>query len=367
MSDQRTSRHRRRGRIGAALLATACVAAVPGLVATAGAGVRTTHALKPDYSYFYGKTITYVLANSVGSTSGLAVEAIVPGIERKLHATVKVEYVSGNAAIGEDQLAAAAPDGLTIGWVGVGSWLYSELQQNGTVNFSLPQQSFIGGVSSALTIVVACTGSPIQSFAELVHSPTPVRALELTSQQTTMLLRLSFAGFNIPHTNLTAYPTTASLTQGCLRGDGDIAAENASNVMNAAETAFDPGITPLFISGKYPAAYPSSFVNKMAPTIESLITKYGAKTPAAKEALKLVVPLFDATNPTQLWWAPKGVAPAKLLALQDALKYAMGQADVRAGLIADSASPTFVTPTQFHDLIKSDLTHQTILRRLLSS
>ena len=359
---------RRAGLVTAALAVAAASLAVPVATATVRPQSKAdATSVKPDYSFYNGKTITFILSNTPGSGGDRATRAIVPAMEAKLHATINIQYVPGAQAIGEDQLATAAPDGLTIGWLSMQSWFFSFLSQTSEVNFTLLKQDFIGALTAQTSVFVACTNSPYHTFKQVIQAGSPISMLEPTAQESTLLLKLIASSFGIPHTNITGYTSTAALQQGCIRGDGAVTDQSASNLLTAAGTAFTPGISPLAISFKEPSTWTSAFMNAQAPTMGAMIARYGKKTKTAKLAQKLLLGLISSSAPLQLWWAPTGVPAARLLALQDAFDWSLKQASVQQGLFADNQMATLVTPDEARANIKLNLKNQTFLTQILNS
>jgi len=98
----------------------------------------------------------------------------------------------------EDQLAASTPDGLTIGWISTQSWLFFGNVTTSDCEFSLQKQDIIGVSPAALSFLLSCAGSQYKTFTQLLHTTTPAKVLEPTSQTGALIQRLFMAAFGIP-------------------------------------------------------------------------------------------------------------------------------------------------------------------------
>ena len=88
---------------------------------SSGSGSGTAASGGGGASYFKGKTITLISPDSPGGSYDSYARLFAPYLGQELGATINVEDVSGAGTLqGSNQMAAAAPNGLTIGMVNVG-------------------------------------------------------------------------------------------------------------------------------------------------------------------------------------------------------------------------------------------------------
>jgi hypothetical protein len=321
-------------------------------------------ATKPDLAFFKGKTITYIIPNTPGTPDSQQAIAMQPGLEAYLDATINLEYLPGGSNyIGQNVLGSSAPDGLTIGDASANTDLNGYYSGLGQLNFPLQKASFIGATYSTPLLVVACTGSPITSFAQVASATTQISDLELPSGPATELGHFLLGAYNIPNRIISGYASPTAVVAGCERGDGEISQFTASLYANASETALAPGITPLLLTAEEPASSPLAFLNKLAPTITQFAKKHPGKTPFQKEGLKLAVSQFALNGPTYMTYAPTGVPKARVLALSDAMKAVMKEAAVKQALNVIGLPNGYVSPAAVLTYLKTGIDHETLIKR----
>jgi len=59
---------------------------------------HTTKTIKPDFAFYKGKTITFIVGGSAGGTTDLEYLAVVNQLEKILGATINAEIVGGSTA-----------------------------------------------------------------------------------------------------------------------------------------------------------------------------------------------------------------------------------------------------------------------------
>src|SRR5665213_3433289 len=86
----------------------------------AGASAQPTRLspLARGLSYYHGKTVTLVAPDSPGGGFDQWARLLQPALSAYLHASVNVANIpAGNTVAGQDTVAKAAPNGLTVGWL----------------------------------------------------------------------------------------------------------------------------------------------------------------------------------------------------------------------------------------------------------
>ena len=129
-------------------------------------------ALADGAEFFKGKTVTYIIATAPGGGYDLYGRLVAEYMQRHLPgSTFVVKNVPGAGhLIGANTIAAAKPDGLTIGIFNTGL-IYNQLISHSGVRFDLTKMSWIGKAASDSRILVMAEQSPIKSFDELRKSP----------------------------------------------------------------------------------------------------------------------------------------------------------------------------------------------------
>lgn len=121
--------------------------------------------------YFKGKSITYIVATSPGGGYDTYSRLIGQYLARHLGAerVVFKNLPGAGHIIGTNELAAAKPDGLTIGTFNTGL-IYAQLLQQEGIRFDLKEMSWIGKAASDSRALVLSKNSGLTSFDDLLAS-----------------------------------------------------------------------------------------------------------------------------------------------------------------------------------------------------
>lgn len=138
-------------------------------IALAVAG--TAHAAE----FYKGKTITYIVATSPGGGYDTYARLIAKHLEKHLGAKVLVKNVPGAGHIvGTNTLAAAKPDGLTIGTFNTGL-IYAQILGREGVQFDLRAFEWIGKAAADPRALVLGTESGLKTYDDLAAVSKPVK------------------------------------------------------------------------------------------------------------------------------------------------------------------------------------------------
>ncbi|HVB05127.1 MAG TPA: hypothetical protein VNF07_02630 [Acidimicrobiales bacterium] len=306
----------------------------------AGASAQPTRLspLARGLSYYHGKTVTLVAPDSPGGGFDQWARLLQPALSAYLHATVNVENIpAGNTVAGQDSVAKAAPNGLTVGWLNAGPDIEDTILGLPALNFNPVREAFLGATAPGQTAILtlntaAC--SKWRSFANLVqHSSAsnPVSEVLQTSGTGTFFMLMTNAAFGIHFRPLTGYQSTSSQVQGFIRGDGCVSEVPASVA------------APLVKGGKATAVALSVPLQKGSaiagdfrgvPTIAQEAAKLSGhiSTRAQKNAL---LALNDVAASTRVFFTASAVPTPQVTALQAAFHWAMGNGSLRANAIAE--------------------------------
>ncbi len=130
----------------------------------------------PDYGFFKGKAITYIVATQPGGgydtyarVIGKYIQKYIPG------STVIVKNIPGAGnIIGANELYLAKPNGLTIGTFNTGL-LYSQIVGSQGIRFDLGKYSWIGKASAQARVFCVAAKSPYKTFKDILESKEPVK------------------------------------------------------------------------------------------------------------------------------------------------------------------------------------------------
>lgn len=154
-------------------------------ILTGAAGMAAAAALRPGFAFaqeaefLVGQTLELLSGYSQGSTSSLVMLEWGKAVERLLPETQVVmrSNAGGTSALAAAQLAASAPDGLTLGTVNADSLLASH---TGEDVHDISEFAIVASLNAVLDVLYAATGSGIGSIEGLMarEEPTvlPVRS-----------------------------------------------------------------------------------------------------------------------------------------------------------------------------------------------
>lgn len=274
----------KRRSIGFLVLSSAAIMGVvgatnwPAEASTHTANSRTANS--KGLSFYRGKTITLIQPGGIGGTFDSEAIIIAPYLAQYLHATVNIQSITtGNTIPGQDALAAASPDGLTIGMLNPLNDASLVLTNTPGLNFNPAREAYVASNASTAYVFVSSPSSPYTSFASVKNSTSPLSMITVTSGSSYTMQRtlMGVLGINIHW--ITGYANIPALTSGFLRGDAPL-------VMTALTT-----LGPLIANGQARALA----VNVMPPpgtlyrndlsgipTIVQLLKKYPARTKLQK-------------------------------------------------------------------------------------
>jgi tripartite-type tricarboxylate transporter receptor subunit TctC len=323
----------RRGTLATAALASVAMVAACGTSSGSGSSGSGSGG---GASYFKGKTITLISPDKPGGSYDAYARLFAPYVGQELGATINVEDVAGAGTVeGTNQMAAASPNGLTIGMAAVGGDIASKVEKQPGQNFDLSKLSWIGQPAVVPNVLVTQPGSSAQSFSALMHSSSPVNVLDIRNGIGDTLNRVVFGAFGIKHKLDTGFESTSSLKQGFLAKDGQTIFEAMSTLYPLVS---GNEAKPLLVTGSVSLpAYQK--VLSGVPTIQSELSQVSlpsGQAAAVKEGL-------DLSNLADAFAAPAGLPASELSALRQAFEKAAALPALKAQ--ADKASlPLSFTP-----------------------
>jgi len=164
----------------APILAASLLASGAG-AATSASRPSATQPVKPDFSFYAGKTVTFYTGGSPGGANDELALIAAPLMASYLHCTINVVDIPAGATVpAQDTTAASTPNGLSFGQMGPIGNVENEVQNIPDVNFHMVQMEYIGGVSPAQYVIAATKASGIHTMTALIKSPTPVKFLALS-------------------------------------------------------------------------------------------------------------------------------------------------------------------------------------------
>jgi tripartite-type tricarboxylate transporter receptor subunit TctC len=339
MSDQEAQRVRsntsRRRRIAAVAVAAAS-AALLAACSSSGSGGSPAAGSGGGSGYFKGKTITLISPDAPGGSYDSYARLFAPYVGQELGATINVEDVNGAGTLqGSNQMAAASPNGLTIGMVNVGGDVASLVEKQPGQNFTMTKLSWIGQPAQVPNAIVTQPGSSVSSFSGMLHPSGQVTALDIRNGIGDMLIRVVYGAFGIPYKLDTGFEETAALKQGFLAQDGQ-------TILEAMSTLY-PLISgneakPLLVIGPVSLSSYQKVLSGV-PTLQSAMSSAhlsGSKEAAVTEALAL-------SNLADDFAAPAGLPASELSALRQAFSEAASLPALKAQAEKESLPLSFIS------------------------
>ncbi|HEY6495787.1 MAG TPA: hypothetical protein VIZ43_21100 [Trebonia sp.] len=288
--------------------------------------------------YFKGKTITLISPDSPGGSYDSYARLFAPYIGQELGATINVEDVSSAGTLqGSNQMAASAPNGLTIGMVNVGGDIASLVEKQPGQDFNMAKISWIGQPAAVPNALVTQPGSNVQSFSALLHPSGSVSALDIRNGIGDMLLRVIYGAFSVPYKLDTGFEATSALKQGFLANDGQ-------TILEAMSTLY-PLISgneakPLLVIGPVQL---SSYTKALSgvPTLQSEMSSVSLST-AQKAAVTEALAL---SNLSDDFAAPPGLPASELTALRNAFAKAAALPALKAQAVKESLPLSWISGT----------------------
>lgn len=341
--------HRRRKdvRTAAALAAALISVTTFATAASATAGhKRQLTALQRGLAFYQGKTISFIAPTAAGSAYDIESRAVAVMMGQYLHATVNVENIpAGQTVPGQDDIAAAPPDGLTIGFFNTGSDYYDILTDQAGLNFNLEREAFLGGFPNTVPIIATQSSSPYPSFASLLHTTpaTPVKVL-ITAGASSSEAYLLFKAFGINVQFLGGYPNSSALVQGFLRGDGNLIATGIAELDSEIAAGITRVLAVESVTMKAPKDMGDYDIVRSVPTVPELLQKYPQRTAAERKAAKYVI--LVQSVPNYVVGAPSATPPDRVAALDAAVKFAIKSAYVTGQVLKVGNLPGYQSPSQ---------------------
>jgi tripartite-type tricarboxylate transporter receptor subunit TctC len=320
-------RHRRPGRRSLLAITTmACVGlAMSACSSSTSSPSASSSSSGPDISYFHGKTITMIAPDNPGGSFDEWSRLVAPAMGKYLGATVNVENIpAGNTLVGQNTLAGAQPNGLTIGWLNaIEDVSFAITGGSSGLNFNPADEAMIAAPGQNITVWVTDPSSPYPSWQSIVNSKQTVDTLDVTSGTANLYVRALYGAYGVKAKYITGYESSKLLAAGFLRHDAPVAEEEFT-VFAAAISAGEA--RPVLLTNPASPSDPGTTSLLKVPSIEQIAKENPPTTAAGKAAMQ---ELLDLVNlPGNILAAPKGTPSGELAALEAAAHYALTSASV---------------------------------------
>jgi tripartite-type tricarboxylate transporter receptor subunit TctC len=296
-----------------------------------------------DTSFYHGKSVNLIVPSAPGGSIDEWGRLLAPYMSQYLHATVKVVSVpAGNTIVGQNEIASAAPNGLTFGILNVSNDVELTATKTSGLTFNPADLPVIGATPGTASGIFALSNTPYKTFADLQHAGSSVTALTVSSGTNDLVLRTILGAYGINVKYITGYENTADLAAGFLRGDGSVTAESVSSLIDPVQ---DGKVLPLMVAGT--VASDSSIYQEMktAPTLAEAIKQ---NPPSSATGVKALTALMDTLSNGLVVAAPKGTPSGYVAALSAAMKWTMAQPSLKTAAAKQSLSVGFIPGSTAH-------------------
>ena len=138
--------------------------------------VSTPYAATPDYEFYKGKVINYIVATKPGGGYDAYARLIAKHMEKFIPGvTMIIRNIPGAGhIIGANETFHAKPDGLTIGTFNTGL-IYSQIVGQSGIRFDLTKYSWVGKANSEMRVLIVGQKTPHKTIQELIQSKEPIK------------------------------------------------------------------------------------------------------------------------------------------------------------------------------------------------
>ncbi len=303
-----------------------------GVTANAGAVTpkKKLTPLQQGMAYYQGKTVNFIVPTTAGAQFDTEARILTAALGSYLHATFNVEDISSGLSItGQDTLAHAAPDGLTVGMLETGLDINNVINRNPALNFNPARENMLGGFTNSTTVIVVSPSAPYKNFGELISlsASTPPNLLLQTVSATNTTVRLFTKAFGINDKITFGYSNSSAIITGFLRGDGNFVSQSVNAVLPLVQGG---KALPLAQQTIQPAGTPANTALTNVPTFAQLEKKYPPTTKLEKRAMTLFNAIESLSSIAIA--APSATAYPEVLAMRTAIKKELKSASVTSQL-----------------------------------
>lgn len=316
-------------------------------------------------SFYKGKTITYIVPQPPGGSYDAALQPAIPIVEKELGVKINPVYIKqGTSIVGQDRIATANPDGLTIGTMSVSADLAVLLEGQDLLNFDLTKQSLIAGNLLSPEVIVACKGSPFKTIQDVITSKTPFKVINTGQGPGFELVKVLFNAYDAPVQSLSGYEDSASQTAGCLRGDAPLALQTvAALTPDDFKKGLVHGLVQTTVQPQSSDYYPYL---KDTPTLDDLLKSDPPTNATGKKVLDLIGVQYGTEGLGVIVAGPPGIPADRLSVLQAAFKKAYTDPSVRAAMTKAGLVPGYVPPSQAVPYMQRLLANKSVIQPFIN-
>jgi hypothetical protein len=341
--------------VGAVALTSIVLALIPAVAAQAGVsnsrgGCVTANGVKikanpqvcKGLAFYRGKTMSLINIASIGGPFYNVLVAEQPYLEQYLGlAGANITGITtGNSIPGQDLLAHATPDGLTIGVLNTLNDVSLLLTNTPGINFSPSRLAYLDATGPSASPLITTPNSGYSSWAQ-VYAACKAGTLKMLTQSSGTAnteLRVWFGALGCRPQWVSGYSSLSIEFTGLLRGDGPIGDINLSTSCSSLQAH---QTIALAVSSVPPLGTNCRAFLTSVPTWKLMAQQYG-KTRAQRALWKILLTLNSASGtPTVTQTA---VAGYKIEALRAALQWTAAQTGYKTAMYGFGLNPLYGNP-----------------------
>jgi hypothetical protein len=288
--------------------------------------------------------LSFIAPTAAGSAYDVESRAFAKEMGAYLGATINVVNMStGQSIPGQDSIAAAIPNGLTIGFFNTASDIYDVVTNAPGVNFNLKNVALLGGLPNTIPLLATQSSSSVSSFAALGKSAASPPRLLVTSGASATQVFLLMREFGIKVNYITGYANSSALVTGFIRGDGQLVGTGIAELQNYVEAGVVRPLALMTDTVKPPTSLGDYAQLSKVPTVAQLLKQYPATTNGERAAVKYANAMQAAPN--FVVGAPSATPTNDVAALVAAVKYAARSGYVESQVNAVGNLIGYTSPT----------------------
>lgn len=305
-----------------------------GALVVAIAGLTACSTTKPassgdNASYCARHVVTFLAPDDPGGNSDLQMRVVAPAISKILNCEIRVtDSPQGDTVVGQDLVAHAKPDGLTVGYLQVSKDVYNEAIGKKTIDFKPDSVQFLASTQGTPNVIIVAPSSPYQKFQDIVSLPGTEVPVLSTGGSGGMTITMLLAAYGKKAKLVTGYSSSADLVQGFLRGDGQI----TNSALSALATIITDGkARPILMDTNVP---PGELADRLkgVPIYEDMLKETPPPTDDGKALMQALTNYRAA--PSDWYFVPAGTPDNIAKQLQDAFGKALTDPEVQKKLAA---------------------------------
>ncbi|MCL6592971.1 MAG: hypothetical protein K6T31_03265 [Alicyclobacillus sp.] len=321
--------------------------------AQASADASTTTATS-GMDFYKGKTLRIVVPHAPGGGYDQWARLLAPYLQKNLNLS-KVEVVNidgGGGLVGTNTVYSATPDGLTIGDTDATGDVMDQISGAQGMKFDVNKFNWIGRPDNDPHTIAVHAQGPFASFMDLVHTKSAVKALATGKGGTDYsAAAITLNAFHIPHTIVAAFNGSKDVKAAFLRGNGDLCAESASDIMEIPQQAKIVAVLSKEAFPKLPNV----------PTILDLAKQAGLDS----SHLNALTAMADALDLGHAFFTAPGVPADRLAALRQAFQQAVQDPQFQAEASKAGLQVGYASGQDLQAMTQDVLSHASDLKPLI--